>query len=377
MARKPIDGDIAEKRRRARIRRDRVKARAPARPVDLIIRVDPEPLLPKSGDSGQYEPLLVPDIALQNHEGRYPRRQVIEFLERALAVHCLLAYHGLLAILGTPTAARDALAKVAHVDPSRLLTLGRRHLSVLTGLDSEEELRGWSELKYKHLRRLGFDLPEDLRSERVAAEAVPILLIGGAINRAKAILNEMENVQRAEKRSRKRSFPGDGYRIDAVHHDKIQKTFLRFQSDLSVTELWELAVFSDFNPVALWPQHIKYYAELFDIARFLGKVDLGSEAKIGRFYLELLDRIVRGAYGPTGDDRDVLVAATRSKLFAHFDGEMLLDAIRRAVGSGGSLVVCRGDRRLMIGPAIDVADRDDPFISRLMRAVRDHFPTEK
>ena len=119
----------------------------------------------------------------------------------SLAVHTLMAYHGLKATPGTEstTAALDALASAnLPIEAKRLLEEGRRLLTVETMFGSERELHEFSETKYARLRRMPGQFSAHSMSERVAAELSAVEVISVAYRRAQTIVTAFEEAHAAE-----------------------------------------------------------------------------------------------------------------------------------------------------------------------------------
>ena len=319
-----------KRRRLARARREKVKDRArtkmaevgePAAPLAVAL-VDPNPILIKDVaggkyiDTGVYEPIFIPRFDHVNAPGRHPIHGILLQLRRALAVQTLMTYHGLKATPGTETttAALDALASAnPPVGAKRLLKEGRRLLAAETMFGSERELREYSATKYARLRRMPGQLSANSAAERAAAELSAVELISIAYRRAQSILSAFEEAHAAE--SKRKATPKDSEdarQIRPVAHEILQRAFDRNGSNLNVGKLFELAILADINPATLWPQHIRLFAQPFELARFIGRIDRGLEARLDPRHVRLLAAFLQGN-GPYHDERDLLGAVVRER----------------------------------------------------------------
>ena len=305
-------------------------------------------------------------------------------MRNALAIYTLIAYHGTKAILRTTTAAINALTPITPVEPNRLLTEGRQLLSTWTIARSEGELQAHSKRKFATLRERGVRIPENFRFDLVKAETSAVDLVATAYRRAQIVLSAYEKVQKAIKKKQrqmeKRRLPqeDDVTLLDPVLHAEIQAAFDRYRPDLHVGCLWEIAIYADINPAVLWPQHIKKFAHLFELARFIGRVDRGVEARLALRHLDLLFAIVDGSdirQGDDSDDTDYIAAATQEKFLLHFRREDLLVALEEAMKQGGALIVGRDTRALGVeepGPAIP--EENDLWLEALTAMIHQFMP---
>ena len=351
------------KQRRERQRRAHERADTSEPPENGNIRVDQRPLLVDGRDTGVYEPLLVPDRELKDTQGRYSYRELMVRLNKSLALNVLVAFHGLQAAYGTRVAAENDLVQLGLPSLKNLLRDGRALLRTATLFDSEEALQRWSVRKVETYRRLNGALPRSNSSPFVLAELSAVKIVNVARLRAQSLLSAFENVQRrhvknSQQGSKKtdRSAEGDVMDIDQTSHCEIQTAFNRHPASPHPGELWELAFYADVNPVVLWPQHIRRYAQLLEIARFLGRVDRGVEARLDSSHLPIVAAILGETYGPFDDDRDLLARLKRIKLNKHFldaffSHDELLDYLNCALHLEADLVVEGRTRRLIVeGP---------------------------
>jgi hypothetical protein len=332
----------SERRKAARERKRRVAERTAlpdAANGSIQIRIGPS-LLIGGTDTGHYEWFLIPDRPLKNSEGRYPPREIVVRLRRALGLYTLTAYHNLLAIPKTTTAAKDALRQVAPLDVDRLLGEGRTRLSMDTVYRLEEQLRDLSRSRIAMLKSVGAKVPENVKSKRIDAELSAVKLISHAYSRARALLSAAEQAQRRGAKSRPEAGGQTIIRlIDATSWNEIQDSFGRHFRNLNAEELYHVAVYADINPATLWPQYISRFTQLFEIARFIGRIDRGMAARLKPDHLKLLDDILNDMFGPFNDARDALILETRAKLAIHFDEDALRRAVRRSRTTSGDLVV--------------------------------------
>lgn len=347
----------AERRKQALQRRRQVRERTGSAtpPSPRSVRVDPRPLLVAGRDTGVYEPLLVPDRALKDTTGRYAFRALVVQLDQALGVHVLVALHGLQAALGTRVAAENALIALGLPSLKNLLRDGRRRLRQATLFDTEAELRSFSVRKVEaHKRSSG---PQQLWHPSAYAdmELSAVKLINLARLRAQGLLSVFEDIQRRHVGTARPGSSGEAAstedvvgKIDAESHDAIQAAFDRHSGSIHLGQMWELAAYADVNPVILWPQHIQRFAGPLEVARFIGRVDHGVEARLDTAHVLLVAAILNRSWGPFDDDRDHLADVTRTKLTHHFKIEALLDCLGQAEQTGSDLISTRGTRTLAL-----------------------------
>jgi len=349
-----IPENEAEKRRMARERRRNVKARssilqnADETPLQNR-RVDPFPLTVKGVDTRTYEGLLVPNADLDETSGRYPIRKVVEQLRDALAVHTVLAYHGIKVVVSGRPETLDTLRPATPVEPERLLTEGRELLSKLTGFRSEDELEAFSKLKFRHLDEQQASRPFNSRDARIKAELRAVQLITMAYRRAKVILQAFENIQRDRMKWVFRFLAALGLiQINRILHSELQAAFDQHESDMEPGDLWELAVYSDINPTILWPQHVRSCAEFFEIARFLGRVDRGVEARLMPRHFSLLLFALNVGLRPDKRGELVFIDFIQQGVRLHFVVSEFIKTLETAHLQGREFVVAHGNRAMSI-----------------------------
>ena len=340
----------SERRARSRPRPPRAAPRQGRCPAEAPAQHKPRAPPPlRLGTGNSFVPLLVPDRTLKTTEGRYPSRAIVAQLRRSLAVHSLMALHGLLPLLGTRQAAQDRIATVAASGIDRLIREGRQYLSQETAFDAEDALRRLFERKQVLLKNAGIDIPWR-REELIEAELSAVRLVSIASVRAQAILAAFEGAQRSAKPSRTANGDEETV-IDEASWQATRETFGRYHHDLGIGSLWEIAAYADINPCALWPQHTARFATLFELARFIGRVDRGIEASLACAHLDLLEAILTEMPDPFDEDQAQLATVSRIKLCQHFRHEALLAVAGDARREGAHLRSARGTRALSLaGP---------------------------
>ena len=310
----------------------------------LGMRIAPEPL--RLGTGNSFVPLLVPDRTLKPAAGRYPSRAIVAKLRRSLAVHSLMALHGLQPLLGTRQAARNRIATVAPSGIDHLMREGRQYLSQETAFESEEELRRLFGRKRELLKDAGIDIPWR-REELVEAELAAVRLVSIASVRAQTILSAFEAAQRTARPGRTANGDEEAV-IDETAWQAIRETFGRYRPDLGIGSLWEIAAYADINPCTLWPQHTARFATLFELARFIGRIDRGIEVSLACVHLDLLEAVLTEMPDPFDEDQAQLAMVSRVKLRQHFRQEALLTVAGEARREGASLRIARGTRALSL-----------------------------
>lgn len=338
----------SEKRKAARERRKRARERAGHVDTnEIMLRQISQPIRIPGVVSDMVEPILAPDRIPKDSDGRFPPRRLVEKLRVALGMHALCAYHSLNALYGNSEKARDDVVDAAGMSFWHLRRNGVGHISEFTPFDDEDELIAWAKAKHG-------DLPvgAPIANNRVRAEAElsAVSLLGKAYVRAQRIIAGWEE---AEKILSKAGDDGDGAKAEAEAHDVIEEAYSSAAYDLTIGKLTEIAIYADINPVILWPQHISLFAELFELARFVGRINASVGAELST-NLYKLTRLVMDGY-ETGDTRDLVSEVARHHLARAFPGNRLIAAIDAAERNGLVVSVARGTCQinLVIKPSIE------------------------
>ena len=82
---------------------------------------------------------------------------------------------------------------------------------------------------------------------------------------------------------------------------------------LNVGKLFELAILADINPARCGPSTIRLFAQLFESARFIGRIDREVEARLDPRHVGLLAGLLRGN-GPYHDDATCSAPPSRARV---------------------------------------------------------------
>ena len=200
---KPKKPELARKRRRGRIRRENAAKRQSAKEEQEYPSI-PAPLatfeiLSKVLDTGTSNSVMPVARAIpwtKDFEGKYKQDGIVQRLNIALGVQTLVAYHGLVALLGSGARAKDELRalEVGIGDIDYRLGNGRKHLTSWTAFESEDELQR-SALRKCAAQQAGGEASTDVLREQIQAETQAVRLIFRAYQRAQVVLEaERKNV---------------------------------------------------------------------------------------------------------------------------------------------------------------------------------------
>jgi hypothetical protein len=269
--------DLVTKRRRGRIRRENATKRQSAKgeeypgiPAPLATFDILWPVL----DTGASN--IVMAIAREipwtkDFEGKYKHDGTVQRLNIALSVQTLVAYHGLVAMLGSGARAKDELRalKVGIGDIDYRLMNGREHLTTLTAFKSEDDLQRSALTRYA---RADHEAATGSLRETILGETKAVTLIFRAYQRAQVVLV-------AERKSVGKSAD------DAAARQ--ERAFKHASSQLSPIEACQVAYLADVNPAELWIQYAARFGKTFELARFVGRVNAGVEATLNSELFEL------------------------------------------------------------------------------------------
>lgn len=338
----------SEKRKAARERRKRARERTGHVETDQIVLREMTQSIKLPGVvSDIVAPILAPDRMPKDSDGRFPPRRLVEKLRVALGVHALCAYHSLSALYGNSEKARDDVVDAAGMSFWHLRRNGADHIGEHTLFNDEDELIAWAKAKHEDLP-VGAQIANNrLRAE---AELSAVSLLGKTYVRAQRIITAWEEAQTILSEASNAATRAEA---EAKAHDVIEKAYGSTGYDLTIGKLTEIAIYADINPVILWPQHISFFAELFELARFVGRINAGVGAELPTNLYELT-RLVMDGY-ETSDTRDLVSAITHHHLARAFPGNRLIAAIDAAERSALVVSVARGTHQidLVIKPTIE------------------------
>lgn len=282
-SKKTKKSELATKRRRGRIRRENAAKRQRAKWAQEYPSI-PAPLatfeiLWRVLDTGASNTAMAVAREIpwtKDFEGTYKQEGTVKRLNIALKVQTLIAYHSLKAVLGSSAGAKDALRalEVGIGDIDYQLVKGRAYLKGWTAFDSEDELEQSALTRYA---AAGHEVATGTLNEDVLAETKAIGLIFRAYQRAQVLLA-------AERKS-------VGERADDAAARQ-EEAFNDASSRLSPIEACQVAHLADINPAELWIQYAAHFGKTFELARFVGRVNVGVEATLNSELFELTKQML-------------------------------------------------------------------------------------
>jgi hypothetical protein len=315
---------------------------------EVIVRQMAHPIKVPGVVSDIIAPILAPDRVTKESDGRFPPREFLQKLRMVLGVHALCTYHSLNVLYGNVTKARDDVADAAGMSYDHLRRIGMAHISDVTLFDTESEIAGWAKQKFKDIP-VGAQVANN--RVRATAELSSVALVGKAYVRAQRVIASWEEAQVILSKS------GDAASRAAAEmraRDVIGRGYASAWYDMSVGNLAEIAIYADINPVILWPQHIAFFAELFELARFIGRINAGVGATLSSNLYALTRQVMDGSQ--TGDTRDLVSTMIRYHLSSALGKNELITAIDAAEKRGLTLSIARGTMRidLVQQPAVEI-----------------------
>ncbi|MCR6734068.1 MAG: hypothetical protein NVV83_08275 [Afipia sp.] len=263
----------------------------------------------------------------KNFEGQYGQDGTVHHLNIALGVHTLLAYHGLVALVGSGARAKDELRalEVGIGDIDYRLGNGREHLTNRTAFESEDELERAAFRKYAALQADG-EAATDVR-EKILATTESVRLVFRAYQRAQGVLD-------AERK-------GVGKSADDSAAQQ-ERAYTHTSSHLSATEAFQVAYLADINSAELWIQYAAFFGRTFELARFVGRVNAGVAAMLSPDLFELTKEVLAAESQET--DLSVLWVSLRQLLNRNLSTAKFDFALRIAEMVDGTIHVTRETR---------------------------------
>jgi hypothetical protein len=330
----------SERRRQARDRRENVRKRQreaalrelPEVPAPVMtIRMFPKVL--KTGNSNIVMAFLTENRPAKHIEGRYKMAPLVKHLNIALGVYTLLTYRALVVLLGTGARAKDKLRTLrgGPGDIDYRLSVGRDHLASRTAFDSEDEVERWTNNKYVQLNAGAAPDGTVLRPQFVETEMQAVTLVFRAYERAQLVLtalNDAVDMNDDEAAAR----------LDAADsHSSTQ---------LTRSEVLQVAMLADINPAELWRQYGAVYGPTFEFGRFVGRVNAGVEAMLNPEQFAFAKQVLDAKREDAGLSR--LWIALRELVRRHFSIEKFCLAIHMAEAVNGVIRVSRSTRELSV-----------------------------
>jgi hypothetical protein len=257
-------------------------------------------------------------------------------VKAALGVQVLQTAHALRGLGFTKRGADDKIGlelEGGEVNVSPLMKMGRAGLLDWTGFDSEDQLAQFSGAKYRILGNLGLPTPTHDRDSRARAELANIMPLSLTYARAK-------NILRAFDRARNSS--------QALAKVEIDAAYASIGANFSTRNLIEIAMTGDINPIPLWPSHGEVSPGTFEVLRFIGRLQRGTNAVL----LPIHFGILRQALAMKPTERTVSEAVIAGILGGFFNGKVISKALDLVEACGDALVIARRTRELAVGEAV-------------------------
>jgi hypothetical protein len=297
--------NLVTKRRGSRIRRENATKRKSAKEEQEYPSI-PAPLATfdilwpvlKAGASNIVMAVAREIPRTKDFEGTYKQEGIVQHLNIALGVQTLLAYRGLVAILGSGARAKDELRalEVGIGDIDYRLAIGREYLTTQTAFESEDEVRRSALHRYAVLQADPEAADGALR-ELILAETEAVRLVFRAYQRAQLLLEaERKSVGKRASESVARQ----------------ERAFTHASSHLSPIEACRVAYLADINAAELWIQYATFFGKTFELARFIGRVSAGVEATLNSELFEVTQQMLAAQSQET--DLSVLWVSLRQLL---------------------------------------------------------------
>lgn len=376
-------------RRKARKRRENVARRAVARGAEgappsafLITR----PIVIGPEDSKVVVPVLIPDRERKYFEGRYPTREIVEKLRNALAVYAFETHYSLLAIFrdtgdgfrSPEREAKDRVEKCTGTTWSWLRRVALEHLSELTLFRDTADVKRWAKRKIEAMKAGGQITRNRTNDNAIKAELAALEILSFAYHRAIRIVTECEEVERLRLEAKRKGIDvAVDEAIQADIHARVQNAFNSPGWDRPVSDLIQIAIFGDINPATLWPQRADLFATLFEVARFVGRVNAGRAATLHVDCHGLVRKLFRGNLVYDFKIGQVAAGDIRHHLTDWFTREQLVTMIARADASKQSVGVTAVERQLVLleraGPPPTLPERALAFLTLFSRKCEEFF----
>lgn len=372
----------ALRRFNARRRRDNVATRAVTQegadaPPSSIFLIN-KPLVIGPTDSRVLAPILTPNREWKNFEGRYPSRAIVSQLRNALAVHAFTTFHSLRALLDDPRGARDRVEECAGRTMGWLRDIALEKLSELTLFRDAMDVERWARWKVEGAHERGEIARNRIDDAAVERELSSVSLLSFAYFRAQRIVAASEEMQKMmEKAQRGGINVADDEALQSEAHSQIESAYNSAGWDRPISDLLQIAMYSDINPVALWPQHNNLFATVFQLARFAGRINAGRDATLDTNGHGFVVDLLRGNLFYEFPSGQVAVNDLRHYLTQWFDADEFINKIALADAFGRSVSVTAVERQLIlvdrVGPPPKLSARTRGFFSLFSRSWRDFF----
>jgi hypothetical protein len=259
-----------------------------------------------------------------------------DHVRAGLGVHVLQTSHALRNLGFTKRGADDKIAQElvgGELGVGPLMQFGRTALSEWTGFDSEDELALFASSKYTLVKKLGFSTPMPDRRSQAQAELANIQPLSLTYSRAKNVL---------------RAFGRAGESSQNLAKVEIRAAYAGIGASFSTRNLIEIAMTADVNPIPLWPSHSEVSAGTFEVLRFIGRIQRGTNAVL----LPVHFGVARQALARKSTERTVSETVIAETVCGFFDRKVFIEALDMVEDCGGALVVARRTRDLAVGQAV-------------------------
>lgn len=273
-------------------------------------------------------PMLYPHRPSKNWVGRDHLDGIKQAIIGLLAVYSVVALRLLQAANKSTIDATIVIEGAAAQSLKRLRKLAQTQLSILTGFDDDHQLIAWAGNPTSLFRIPAF-----------TNGTTPATLQEASIE----VVNFLQSTF-ARTRSASIAIHATQLSPDIEVGAALTKAFAagaRFSS----WDCYRVALFADINPAPLWRAHA-HYASVFELGRFIGRVDRGAKALLPSRYQEAMEQVLAGL--PIGEDTELATMHEniRSGIEVHFGVARFQKLLEEARRTGGVIAVDRQSRRL-------------------------------
>jgi hypothetical protein len=273
-------------------------------------------------------PMLYPHRPSKNWVGRDQLGGIKQAILYLLAVYSVVALRLLQAADKSMIDATIVIEGAAGQSLKRLRKLAKKQLSILTGFDNDHQLIAWA-------------------SNPTSLFRIPIFINGGKpATLQEASIEVVELLQNTFARTRSVSNAIQTTQLSPSNEvgAALTKAF-EAGARFSALDCYRVALFADINPAPLWRSHA-HYDRLFELGRFIGRIDRGAKALLPSYHQEAMARALAGV--PIGEDAELATMRDniRSGIEVHFGVTRFHKALEEARRTGGVIAVDRQSRRL-------------------------------
>jgi hypothetical protein len=290
----------------------------------IVIRVVRVPQSVGGTEAGA-PPLLYPHRPAKNWVGRDTMAGVTKSIMNLLSVYSIVAFRLMQAEGMTRLDAVMAIESAAGQSFTPIQKVAQKQLSNLTAFDGDNEVIAWAGNPTSLFR---IPVRANEKALRQASFGV-VDLLRVALAKTRRVLRAVQATQLSPSDEVGAAFAeafDAGVRLDA-------------------SDCYRFAIFGDINPAPLWREPARY-ARIYELARFIGRVDRGAKAVLTGHHQE----IMREALESVDASEDLALAAmydeVRSSIELHFGVARFQEILGKAREANGIGVVDRRSRRL-------------------------------